>query len=160
MQADGREAAFGAGFDLAVMLHGQLNVFRRGKADAILRRACDSLAPAGRVVLEMQSYESVHKDGRKRCEWCAAETGLFSERPHLALTESFWIEDAQARVDRWYVIHVATGKVERHALTTEAYSAEQIEALLIGAGLTEVQLSADLGGVDMPEYVVVTARRR
>ncbi len=160
VQADVREAAFGEGFDLAVMLHGQLNVFRRGEVADILRRVYDALSPGGRLVLEVQSYEHVHEDGRKRCDWRTAETGLFSERPHLVLNESFWIEDAQARMERWYIIDVATGEVERCALTSEAYSGEQIEALLTGAGLAEVHLSADLGGVVMPEYVVVAARRR
>lgn len=159
VQADVREAAFGEGFDLAMMLHGQLNVFRRREAADILRRAYDALAPGGRFVLEVQSYESVHGDGRKRCDWRASEAGLFSERPHLVLNESFWIEDAEARVDRWYIIDAASDKVERHSLTSEAYSAEQIKVLLAGASFTDLQLSADLGGVDMSHYVVVTARR-
>jgi len=160
VRADVREAAFGKGFDLAMMLHGQLNVFRRGEAAGILGKACDALAPGGHLVLEMQSHEYLRKDGRKRCDWNAAEGGLFSERPYLVLNESFWIEDARARVDRYYVIDAATGEVQRHSLTNEAYSAEQIEGLLTGAGLADVQLGADLGGVAMPEYVVVTARRR
>lgn len=159
VQADVREAAFGEGFDLAMMLHGQLNVFRRGEVADLLPRVYDALAPGGRLVLEIQSFEHMHGDGRKHCDWCDAETDLFSERPHLVLNESFWIEDAQARVDRWYIIDVATGEVEHHALTNEAYSAEQLEVLLAGAGLTEIRHSADLGGVAMPEYVVVTARR-
>jgi SAM-dependent methyltransferase len=159
VQADVREAGFGDGFDLAMMLHGQLNVFRRGAAADILRRAHNALAPGGRLVLEMQSCEYLHNDGRTGCDWTAAEGGLFSERPYLMLHESFWIEDAPARVDRYYIIDAATGQVDRHSLTTEAYSAEQIERLLTGAGFADVQLSADLGGVAMPEYVVVTARR-
>ena len=160
VQADVREAAFGEGFDLAMMLHGQLNVFRRGEAAGILRKAYDALAPGGHLVLEMQSHEYLHNDGRKGCDWTAAEGGLFSERPYLMLHESFWTEDARARVDRYYVIDAATGEVHRHSLTNEGYSAEQIEGLLTGTGFAHVQLGADLGGVDMPEYVVVTARRK
>jgi len=159
VQADVREAAFGKGFDLAMMLQGQLNVFRRSEAADILRRAFEALAPGGRLLIEMQSYETVCKDGRKRCDWAVAETGLSSEQPHLVLNESFWIEHAQARVERYYVIDAATAAVERHSLTNEAYSPEQIEAFVTGAGFADVQLDADLGGFDVA-HVVVTARRK
>ena len=39
-QADLREARFGDGFGLAMMLFGQINVFRRVEAEDILRRTC------------------------------------------------------------------------------------------------------------------------
>ena len=158
--ADVREAYFGEAMDLAMMLQGQLNVFRRGEAAAILRRAFRALAPGGQIVLEMQSYEAVRDGGRTRRDWMAAEAGLFAEDPHVVLSESFWIGEDQARVDRHYVIDAATGRVGRMALTNEAYTGAEIEQLLTDAGFSDIRLPPSLPTVAIhPSHLLAVAAK-
>jgi SAM-dependent methyltransferase len=54
VHADVREEDFGAGFDLVMMIFGQLNVFPRDRAMRIMSKAHAALEPGGRLLLEMQ----------------------------------------------------------------------------------------------------------
>ena len=53
--ADLRNTDFGSGFDAALLIYGQLNVFRRDEARSILLRAAAALRPGGLLVLEPQT---------------------------------------------------------------------------------------------------------
>ncbi len=51
-RGDLRQADFDSGFDLVLLIYGQLNVFRPVEAVDILGRARAALAPGGRILLE------------------------------------------------------------------------------------------------------------
>ncbi len=143
---DLRRADLGQGFDLITMIYGQLNVFRRTEAAELLRRARAALSPGGRLVVELQTMESLRADGRPSSDWTAAREGLFSERPHLVLHERFWDERNRCSIERWYVVNAATGEVSRHALTNEAYAPDEISATLGASGFERVELLPSLPG--------------
>ncbi|MEJ2580854.1 MAG: class I SAM-dependent methyltransferase, partial [Acidobacteriota bacterium] len=67
--ADLREEAFGAGFDLVMMIYGQFNVFPRHHGMKILRKAHAALAPGGRLLLELQSAAQIQRDGEAAPSW-------------------------------------------------------------------------------------------
>jgi SAM-dependent methyltransferase len=150
--ADVRKADYGEGYGLVMMLFGQLNVFRRADARLILEKACRALAPEGRLLIEPQRFETVEKSGKAAPSWYSREEGgLFSDRPHLCLTESFWNPGGPSATQRFFVIDTGTGEVARHALTSEAYTEEQYRKLLAGSGFGDIRLFPSLTGIEVAE---------
>jgi len=144
--ADVREAEFGEGFGLAMMIFGEFNVFRPAEAERILAKAFAALGPGGLLLLEPHTYAGAKELGDRPSSWQARAKGLFSDRPHLLLIEAFWDEPAQASTQRFFVIDAATGEVQRSALTTQAYREEQFADMLARAGFAAVRFFPSLIG--------------
>ncbi len=167
-QEDIRTADYGSGYGLVMLLFGQLNVFRRREARAILERARDALAPGGLLLLEPQRFATVQGNGSAASSWFSVGTGggLFSERPHLCLTENFWDEKAAVATHRFFIVDAGSGEVTRHAMSNEAYTDEQYRELLEQVGFAEVRLYPSLTGVAVEEesqaanLAIVAARPR
>jgi SAM-dependent methyltransferase len=132
---DVRTADFGSGNDLVMMIFGEINVFRRADAVSILSRARQALAAGGRVLLEAHTPEAIEAIGSGSPAWRSRVKGLFSDRPHLLLEESFWDAARQAATVRYFVIDAETGAVTWHAQSMQQYSLPQYEDLLVRAGL-------------------------
>jgi len=143
---DLRRADLGGGFDLALLLYGQFNVFRRREARDLVTRARAALVVGGRFVLEPQQFESVRAGGAQHTSWSSARAGLFSDRPHLVLHERFWHAERRCSTERWSVIDAETGRVARHAMTTEAYTPEELRAVLLECGFDEPEALPCLPG--------------
>ena len=90
----------GRGYALVLLLFGQVNVFPRPDAGAILRRAHAALAPGGVLVLEPQAPEAVRAAGNRGATWTSARTGLFAAGPHLLLDEGFWDAPTRTATER------------------------------------------------------------
>ena len=159
-QADIRDADFGRGFDLVMLIYGQFNVFPRDRGLEILRRARAALTSGGRLVLELQDSEEIERRGRAAPSWYSAEAGLFSARPHLVLQESFWHADSRSSTVRFTVIDATTSEVTNFALSNEAYSTEELTATLRSAGFRDVEWYPSLCGkpTDGEVLPVVAAR--
>jgi SAM-dependent methyltransferase len=162
IDADVREAAFGDGFDLVMMIYGQFNVFQRDRAVEILAKAYAALQPGGRLLLELQAAEQIKKGGEAGPSWYSAASGLFSSQPHLVLQENFWDAEAAASTTRFIAIDASTGAVSSYALSNEAYTEQELDNALHEAGFNEVERFPSLNGkagsgeADLP---VVVARR-
>ncbi len=161
VQQDLRAGAFGDGFDLAMMLFGELNVFRPADAAAILAHARNALAPGGLLVLEVSTAEAVQAMGQRPRSWDSSTAGLFADGPHLLLTEAFWDQAERVAVERYYVVDAATGAVQRHASSTQAYSRDEQAAMLVAAGFGAVshRESMAIDGEVFAGFEVVIARR-
>ena len=144
---DVRQAAYGQGFGLVMMIFGQFNVFRRSDARALLAKAHAALASGGRPLLEPQTFAQIEAEGRKGAAWHSHESGLFSDRPHLWLQENFWDAETQTSTERFLIIDTATGDVTRHAQSNQAYTDEQFREILTEAGFENVRLLPSLIGV-------------
>lgn len=156
--SDIRTAEYGDGFDLVMLLYGELNVFRPADARLILRKARAALASGGRLLLEVHSAEAVRMLGIQPASWRAIEHGLFSARPHLLLEESFWDEAEQAATTRYFVVDADTTEVTRYAASTQLYDADAYRALLSGCGFTVRQLGGALDGShEAGAFIVVLA---
>ena len=163
---DVRETEYGGGYGLVMMIFGQFNVFRRDDARRILDKTFAALLPGGHVLLEPQRFETVEKTGRAGRSWysCGAGEGLFSERPHLCLTESSWDPEAQATTERYFIVDPETAEVTRHALTNEAYTNEQFRDILTQAGFGDIRFFPSLVGVEVKDEsqavnLAIVARR-
>jgi SAM-dependent methyltransferase len=161
VQQDLRAGAFGEGFDLAMMLFGELNVFRPADAAVILAHARTALAPDGLLVLEVSTAEAVRAMGQRPRSWDSNPAGLFADGPHLLLTEALWDEAERVTIERYYVVDAATGAVQRHASTTQAYTRREQAELLQAAGFGPVhhRESMALDGQAFAGFEVVIARR-
>jgi SAM-dependent methyltransferase len=138
VEGDLRTTDFGSGFDLVMLLYGQLNVFQRPEATDIIHRATQALNPGGTLIIEPQTYDHVKESGLAKPVWTSHPTGLFSPNPHLLLTESFWHEESGSATQRFYVVDASSGDVARHAMTNEAYTDGELMSLLADQGLTAV----------------------
>lgn len=145
---DVREADYGDGFGLAMMISGQFNVFRRAEARRILDRVLVALVPGGLLLLEPQTFATVKDTGKATTSWSSASGGLFSAEPYLCLLERFWDDTTQTATERYSIIDASTGTVTRHAMTNEAYTDEQFRSVLTDAGFVDVRLLPSLIGVE------------
>jgi SAM-dependent methyltransferase len=146
VHADVRDAEFGSGFGLTMMLFGELNVFPRDEAGAILEKARAAMTSGGRLLLEVHSHTAVRAIGSQPPWWVAPESGLFGDRPHLWLRESTWSETTQAATTRHFIIDAETDDVVRHASTAQAYHDDEYLALLSGAGFEGARVVPSLIG--------------
>ncbi|HWG85943.1 MAG TPA: hypothetical protein VNT60_10740, partial [Deinococcales bacterium] len=138
--------------DLAMLLYGQFNVFRREEARSILERAHAALRPGGQLLLEPQDFDGVKREGQAGSSWFASPGGLFSEGPHLVLEEAFWDESERAATTRLHVVDAATAAVTRYALSSAAYTDGELAWLLDECGFTGARFHGPLAGVESPEY--------
>ena len=158
---DLRQVDFGRDHGLAMVLFGELNVFTPDDAQAILRKAHAALQPGGWLLLEPHTFEAVRGMGDEPASWSTGASGLFADAPHLVLTEHAWHEGRRAATIRHFVVEAATGEVQRHAQTMQAYTDAEYHALLAAAGFGDVAVHPSLTGRSEdaePGLMVIAAR--
>jgi len=133
VQQDVRQMDFNEGFEAAILLYGQLNVFTKDDAAGLLRRVAMALLPSGRFIAEVHNIEYIDKE--QYTDWQVSESGLFGDYPQLCLHEQFWSEEKQAALDRYYVLHMGTGEMQEYAVCEQGYTLDGYRALLAQAGL-------------------------
>lgn len=147
---DVRRASYGSGYDLAMFLFGEINVFRQTDAASILEKVHAALEPRGLVLLEPHTYEAVQGLGQAPSRWYTAGSGLFSARPHFCLQENFWDEDLAVTTERYFIVDAETGEVTRHASSMQAYTSDGYRNLLREGRFEQVRFYPSLTG-DMDE---------
>lgn len=148
----------GEGYDLAMFLYGEFNVFRPVDARDILARACAALKPGGLLLLEPSDMDGILKIAAQPRGWTTQESGLFSARPHLLLSESFWDDAAHALTSRYYVVDAESAQVAGYAASYQAYTRAEFTELLTGAGFVDACFYPSLTGDREPaEFIVITA---
>lgn len=135
---DIRHAFFGEGYDLALLIFGEFNVFRPEDAHLILRKAHSALRTGGRLLLEPHSLAAVEQLGRQATTWFSSQSGLFSPAPHLVLTDYAWDERQQAATIRHNVVDAASAAVTRFAQTMQGYSEDEYRRLLADHGFQSI----------------------
>jgi SAM-dependent methyltransferase len=159
---DLRSADFGNGFDLVMLIYGEINAFQPSDARRILEKAHAALLPGGRLVLEVHTLDSLREQGQQAPTWFSAKSGLFSEQPHLCLSESFWHEEQAVAINRYYIIDAQSHDVEQMEECLKAYSEAQYRSLLAECGFVEITRYPGLAGEDGPcqeSMFVMTAQR-
>ena len=144
-QADIRHAEYGSGFDLVMSIYGEFNVFRPADAKAILQKAHAALDTGGMLLLEAHTLAVIQEMENQGNSWHSAEEGLFSDRPHICLTESFWDSATNTATQRFFVIDASTGDVTRHAQTMQAYTDDDYTSLLKECGFGNIECHPAMG---------------
>lgn len=160
-EADLRHAAFGPErtFDAVMLIFGEFNVFTPGDARTILAKAHAALKPGGRLLLEPATEAAVRRIGSERSVWWSAQSGLFGDRPHLVLVESFWSEAQRAATRRYYRIEAETGAVTRWASSQQAYSEAEYQQLLADCGFSATRNYPALGSAEAGDYCALVAEK-
>lgn len=146
IEGDLRAVPFGADFDLAMFIYGEINVFQKPDARALLRRAYDALRTGGSLLIEPQALAAIRGGANRAASWQTVTSGLFSPDPHLLLEEHFWHAQENAATTRYFMVDAATGAVERYAFTTQAYTDGELDQLLGDMGFTEIERLPSLAG--------------
>jgi len=159
---DIRTAGYGSGFDLAMLVFGEWNVFRPEAAESILHKAHAALNPGGVLVLEPQRFEAVEQVGRSGSSWYSSPAGLFSDEPHLCLKQSFWDVESATETTRWIVVDARTGECTLHAATSQAYTEDRLVEVVSSCGFAGARLHPSLSGEEdpnQPGLIAVVANR-
>ena len=143
---DIRAVDYGGGFDLAMLIFGEFNVFKKTDAQHILRGMFEALNPGGFVLLEPHTYDAIEKQGKSPRSWHTESSGLFSPTPYFWLEEHFWQAVSHSATTRYFIVDATTVAVDRYAATTQAYSDEEYGQLLSDAGFSEIQRLPSLTG--------------
>ena len=161
-QRDLRLGDFGTGFDLALLVFGELNTFTGPEVEQLLRELAASLVSGARLVLEVHTVDAVREVGMRAPSWYSADSGLFSERPHVVLKEAAWSEPPGVSIERYLVIDAQSAEVSEYAGTLHAHSEQSLRGWLADAGFDSVERYHSLAGVEsdgQPDLFVVVARR-
>ncbi len=143
---DIRTAGYGDEYGLVMSIYGEFNVFRPREARGILEKACRALASNGFLLLEPHTFDAVAKIGERSSSWYSAVKGLFSEKLHLCLEESFWDAEHNVTIQRYYIVDAMSGEVTRYSSSMQAYTDEEYRSLLAECGFGEAMFYSSLGG--------------
>jgi len=159
---DLRMAEFGSGYDITLMIYGEFNAFSLDEIRGIMTKACAALKPGGRILIEAHTPEEIERIGRTAKSWYTAESGLFSEQPHVCLIENTWHEAERTAESRFYVIDGATGGVTMYRNTLLQHTLDGYRELLTEAGFSEVAVtSAWLDGLpEAEDQLLLVAGRK
>jgi SAM-dependent methyltransferase len=156
---DIRTADFGSGYNLAMFIFGEFNVFKPDDARQILQKAHAAIWPGGSLLLEVHTYETVHKMGLQSSSWYSTDSGLFSDRPHLYLQENFWDDGQSVATQRYYIVDAQTGQVTHYAASTQAYTQDEYQHMLKESGFQDVIFYPSLTGETDPSQAAFFAIR-
>lgn len=150
-----------AAFDAALYLFGQPTVQRPEALDGVLGRIADALRPGGRLALEILRAEEV--DRSSSTSWSTSSGGLWGDGEHLVLHERDVDPVADAVVERYHVVDVATGDLRIYGLADRIVTVEALARALDRANLDVVDVHPGWDGADVEsgdQFVVVVAERR
>lgn len=156
LQGDVRAVEFGAGYDLVMMIYGEINTFTPADAQHIIDKAYAALKPGGVLLLEPHTFEAVERLGRQPAGWYTAQAGLFSDAPYLCLEESFFADDRA--VTRFYIIDAQTGHMTPYGSMTQAYHEADYRHLL--RAFDSATFYPSLDGESADEYLCAIVARK
>jgi len=149
-----------AEFDAALLLYGQLGVFERSEALALLAKIAGALKPGGRLLVELLDQERVDK--KDRTWWFTGDKGLWGERPFLHLGERMWLAGEHLVMERFHTMDLETGELQEIVLCDQTYALDEMAQILRGAGFSTVDVAPAWDGVplqDAPNWNVYIASK-
>jgi SAM-dependent methyltransferase len=143
VEGDVRSVDFGGDYDLAMMVFGEFNVFSPDECKKILKKTFEALAPGGKLLLEAHTFDAVERIGRAPNSWYKSGPGLlglFSDDPHICLTENHWLDKQQTALQQFHILNAADGIVTSYRSTTKAWTEDQYRDLLTEADFANVAI--------------------
>ena len=146
IEGDIRSVDFGGGYGLAMMIYGEFNVLSPSECRKILKKTFDALSLGGKLLLEAHTFEAVERIGRAPNSWYKSGPGLlglFSDNPHICLTENHWFDKQQTALQQFHVLDTADGTVTSYRSTTKAWTNDQYKDLLKEAGFAHLTIHSN-----------------
>ncbi|MFL7837335.1 MAG: SAM-dependent methyltransferase [Candidatus Promineifilaceae bacterium] len=161
IEQDVRESVLPADtFDGALFIYGQMAVFRREKAQALLAKIAASLKPGAKLAVELLIQDRVDKQASTW--WYTDDKGLWGESPFLHLGERNWLEEERISVERFYVIDLTTQDMLEVNLSDQTYAVSEMVDMFKQAGFTHVDVYEAWDNIDLydrEEWVVYIAQK-
>jgi ubiquinone/menaquinone biosynthesis C-methylase UbiE len=161
IEADVRQVDLPANtFDAALFIYGQLAVFRREEAMALLEKIARSLKSGARLVIELLNQDLVDK--QYSTWWFTDDKGLWGDSPFLHLGERHWLPEEQLSVERFYVIDLQTQEMLEVNLSDQTYAVSEMVEILGRAGFSHVDVYKDWDDLDLydrGEWVAYIAQK-
>lgn len=145
-------------FDAAILLYGQLAVFKREEAQTLLTSVTQALKPGGKLCVEILNQGKVDK--KQSTWWFTDDKGLWGDLPFLHLGERYWDEAEEISIERFHIIHLETGQVDEIILCDQTYSVGTMVEMMKEAGFDSVETYPGWDGLslyDAGEWVVYVA---
>lgn len=159
LEADVREVEVDAdSFDAALFLYGQLGVFPKEDAAALVGEIATRLRSGARMCVELLDPARVDREIDNW--WYTDNTGLWGDAPFLHLGERFWDEDTQTSTERFHILHLETGEMNEILLCDQTYTDAAARALLTEGGFSSVGVHPAWNDVDLydaQEWIVYIA---
>ena len=147
-------------FDVALLIYGDYCVLSPDNRNQLLEIVRRSLIKGGRFVFDVTTKER-QKKTRLQKGWSAAESGFWSNKPHIVLEQGFDYPDEKICVDQYIVIDEDDGvRVFRNWF--QDFSVDSISKELEFGGFRLLGLYADLLGTpfqDESEWIGIVAER-
>jgi SAM-dependent methyltransferase len=146
IKGDIRSVEFGGGYDLAMMIYGEFNVFSPYECRNILKKIFEALSSGGKLLLEAHTFDAVERIGRAPNSWYKSGSGLlglFSDNPHICLIENHWFEKQKTALQQFHILDAADGTVMSYRSTTKAWTPDQYNQLLTEVGFAHVNIHSD-----------------
>lgn len=149
-----------AAFDLVLLIYGQLAVFTKAEAAALLAKAAAALKPGGHLVVELLNQERVDKTTSNW--WFTDHSGLWGDGPFLHLGERFWDDEQELSYERFYIMHLDDGQYTEVHLCDQTYAMTTMRQMMHDAGFRHVNIYPRWDGLplyDVDEWVVYVAQK-
>lgn len=160
IEADVRTVDLPTGaFDAVLFIYGQLAVFTKNEAKALLAKAAQLLKPGGALVIEVLNQDRVDKTTSNW--WFTDHTGLWGDSPFLHLGERFWDDAEEVAYERFHILHLESGEYTEVHLCDQSYAVATMQSMMHDAGFAQVDVYPRWGGLelyDADEWIVYVAR--
>ena len=137
---------------------GEFHSFGADQVADFLPRLAECLVPGGLFVLEYQPWELFVQEDYN--DWSGHDKSVFCDEPHLWLQEFGWDPDARAELHVHWILAEESGTLKRYVQCHQAWTDEQLVAMLAAAGLESCVFHPPITGVSEEfEFPVVVSRR-
>ena len=119
-------------YDLVMMIFTDFGVLMPQEREKLLANVLKALKPGGRFLFDVLNENfPVQKAGSRN--WELAEKGFWRDKPHLALTESFYYPVEQVTLTQ-HVVVVESGEPEVYRFWIHTFSHQELKELLEARG--------------------------
>ena len=160
IQEDIRTAAYSKDNDLIMMLFGELNVFKPEDAQQLIQKVYNALKIGGVLLFETHAFSAIQEIGEQSPSWYSEESGLFSDKPHLVLSESYWDDERNIAKTRHFIVDAKTEIVAQQSESIQAYKSKEYQNLLEMKGFQQIHFHRSFGDVQDDDFLVITAIKK
>ena len=142
-------------FEAVLLIYGQLAVFTKTEAKALLQKSATVLKQGGAIVIELLNQERVDKTSSNW--WFTDDTGLWGDTPFLHLGERFWDDEQELAYERFHILHLESGEYTEVHLCDQSYSVTGMKAMMHEAGFSRVDVYPRWDGLpiyDADEWII------
>ena len=135
---------FESEFDVIMLIFCDLGALTNKERDILLAKIYKALKPGGTFIFDIFTDKNRKRDDLAR-SWEIKENGFWSERPYLAITESFLYPEADTFLDQTLVITEGE-EIKIYRLFNHFYTKENLNDLLSEFGFKNHSYYSDSTG--------------